>query len=404
MILTPTAAVGAPAEPLCGPAALTDPMTHATGDPHAAWAWMRAHAPVYRHGAGDLPAFWSLTRHEDIRAVYRDTDTFSSSRGVLIRPAKAGDDPGGGLTLALSDASRHKQLRALMADWFNTRAVRALDGYVRAATRTVLDRTTGEPECDFATDVAGRLSLSVISHILGVPDEDHEDLYRWTNEAFEAHTSLVAHPDIVGYFMELLYRRMEDPAGDLLSALVHGTVDGELLSEEEAVLNCENLIGATENGRLALIGGMKAFLDHPEQWERLRAAGGLLPGAIEEVLRWTSSATHSMRVAVRACEIRGQQIEAGDRVVLWLPSANRDEAVFDDPYRFDVARTPNRHIALAAGAHFCIGSTLARAEMRVLFSELLGSNVVIEPTGSARALRSIAVNGPESLPVRITAR
>ncbi|GAA2688094.1 cytochrome P450 [Streptomyces lunalinharesii] len=389
--------------PTIGPATLTDPETHATSDPHALWTWMRAHAPVHWHPATDLPAFWSLTRHADIRAVYRDTSTFSSARGVLLRPAKAGDDPGGGLTLALTDAPRHKQLRVLIADWFNTRAVRALEGYVRSATRAVLDRTTGTPGCDFATDVAGRLSLSVISHILGVPDEDHEDLYRWTNEAFEAHSSLVAHPDIVGYFMELLYRRMEKPAGDLLSALVHGTVDGELLTEEEAVLNCENLIGATENGRLALIGGMKAFLDHPDQWQRLRDDRSLLPSAIEEILRWTSSATHSMRVAVRPCEIRGRRIEAGDRVVLWLPSANRDEAMFIDPYRFDVSRSPNRHIALAAGEHFCIGSTLARAEMRILFSELLDSMNAIEPVGPARALRSIAVNGPESLPVRMTA-
>lgn len=383
------------------PALLTDPGLHACGDPHAVWQWMRAHAPVHRHEAAELPAFWSLTRHEDIRSVYRDAAAFSSARGVLLR---SGDDPGGGMTLALTDAPRHKQLRGLMADWFNTRAVRGLEGYIRAATRSVLGRAVELGTCDFADDVAGRLSLSVICHILGIPERDHEDLYRWTNEAFEAHTSLVSHPMLVEYFMELLYQRMEEPTDDLVSALVNGTVDGELLTEEEAVFNCENLIGATENGRLALIGGMQAFLEHPDQWQRLAADRSLMPGAIEEILRWTSSATHSMRVATRSVEIRGTRIEAGDRVVLWLPSANRDEDVFTDPYLFDIARSPNRHIALAAGEHFCIGSTLARAEMRVLFTELLDTVGRIEQSGPVRRLRSIEVGGPESMPVRLTAK
>ncbi|MGW0760997.1 cytochrome P450 [Streptomyces sp. NPDC002814] len=388
---------------LVSPAQLTDPELHTTDDAHALWQWMRANAPVHRQPAAELPEFWSLTRYEDIRTVYRDAATFTSTRGVLLRPAHLGDDPGGGLTLALTDAPRHKQLRGLMAEWFNTRAVRGLEGYVRAATRTVLARAVDLGECDFAHDVAGRLSLSVICHILGVPDRDHEDLYRWTNQAFDAHISLVSHPQLMEYFMEMLYLRMEQPTDDLVSALVNGTVDGELLTEEEAVLNCENLIGATENGRLALIGGMQAFLEHPDQWARLGEDRRLLPGAIEEILRWTSSATHSMRVATRPCDIRGTRIGPGDRVVLWLPSANRDEEVFHDPYRFDIARTPNRHIALASGEHFCIGSTLARAEMHVLFTELLDSVRRIDQNGPVRRLRSIAVNGPESLPVRITA-
>ncbi|PSJ30350.1 cytochrome P450 [Streptosporangium nondiastaticum] len=383
------------------PAGLTDPGLHAHGDPHAVWRWMRAHDPVHRHQEAELPAFWSLTRHEDIRSVYRDAAGFSSARGVLLR---SGDDPGGGMTLALSDAPRHRQLRGLMADWFHTRAVRGLEGYVRAATRSVLGRALELGECDFAHDVAGRLSLSVICHILGIPERDHEDLYRWTNEAFEAHRSLVSHPLLVEYFMELLYQRMEEPTDDLVSSLVNGTVDGELLTEEEAVFNCENLIGATENGRLALIGGMQAFLEHPDQWQRLADDRSLMPGAVEEVLRWTSSATHSMRVATRPHEIRGARIEAGDRVVLWLPSGNRDEEVFTDPYRFDVSRSPNRHIALATGEHVCIGGTLARAEMRVLFTELLDGVGRIEQSGPVRRLRSIEVNGPESLPVRLTAK
>ena len=382
---------------------IADPELHVGGDPHELWRWMREFSPVHRHEAGELPAFWSLTRYEDIRAVYRDPATFSSARGVLLRPARLGDDPGGGLTLALSDPPRHKELRSLMADWFSTRAVRGLEDSIRAAARTAVARALDRGGCDFV-HLAGRFSHSVICGIIGIPEEDHEDVYRWCEEAFSAHTSLAAHPQLMEYFMELLYDRMAEPADDLVSALVNGTVHGELLTEHEVLLNCENLIGATENGRLALIGGMLAFLQHPGQWHRLRQDRELLPGAVEEIVRWTSSATHSMRTATRPCTVRGQRVEAGDRVVLWLPSANRDEDVFEDPYRFDIARRPNRHIALASGEHFCIGSTLARAEMRALFTELLDATDAIEQAGPVTRVRSNAVNGPAALPVRMTAK
>jgi cytochrome P450 len=382
---------------------IADPELRVSGDPHTLWRWMREFSPVHRHEAAELPAFWSLTKYEDIRTVYRDPGGFSSARGVLLRPARLGDDPGGGLTLALSDPPRHKDLRSLMADWFSTRAVRVLEDSIRAAARTAVARALDEGGCDFV-HLAGRFSHSVICGIIGVPGPDHEDVYRWCEEAFSTHTSLASHPQLMEYFMELLYDRMAEPADDLVSALVNGTVRGELLSEHEVLLNCENLIGATENGRLALIGGMLAFLQHPDQWHRLRRERELLPGAVEEVVRWTSSATHSMRTATRPRVVRGERIEAGDRVVLWLPSANRDEDVFEDPYRFDIARRPNRHIALASGEHFCIGSTLARAEMRALFTELLDSTDVIEQAGPVTRVRSNAVSGPAVLPVRLTSR
>lgn len=386
------------------PADLLDPELHATGDPHALWRWMRSHEPVYRHSSADLPAFWSLTRYADIRAVYQDPMAFSSAHGVLLRPARLGEDPGGGLTLALTDPPRHKQLRSLLADWFHTRAVRALEGYIQASAQAVLARAVELGTCDFVHDVAGRLSLYVICRILGVPEKDHERIYLWTEQAFQAHTSLASQPELMGYLMQLIYERMENPADDLVSSLVNGTIEGELLTEEEILLNCENIIGATENGRLALIGGMLALLEHPEQWRRLCADRSLLPGATEEILRWTSSATHSMRTATRPYVIRGRRVEAGDRVVLWLPSANRDEDVFSDPYRFDIQRAPNRHIALAVGEHFCIGSSLARMEMRVLFSELIDTVRRIEQNGTVTRLSSLAVNGPECLPVRMVGR
>ncbi|MER8028874.1 cytochrome P450 [Streptomyces bauhiniae] len=390
-------------DPVGRPGLLTDPALHATGDPHAIWRWMRAHSPVHRHEAGELPAFWSLTRYEDIRAVYRDPATFSSAHGVLLRPLALGEDPGAGQTLALTDPPRHKQLRALMADWFNTRAVRELEGFMRDAVRDTLALGVERGACDAVDDVAARISMYTIARIIGVPREDQESLFQWANECFLAHRSLAAHHGFMGYFIDLMDRRTAEPTDDLMSSLAHGTVDGEPLTEEEILLNCENLVGATENGRLALAAGLLALLEHPAELARLRADRALLPSAGEEILRWTSSATHSMRTATRPVEIGGHRIEAGDKVVVWVPSGNRDETVFTDPYRFDVGRTPNRHLALAAGEHFCIGSTLARVQLRLLLTELLDSGIELEQAGPAVRLSSIHVAGPESVPLRVRA-
>jgi len=286
--------------------------------------------------------------------------------------------------------------------------VRALEDAMRGAVRDVVARAVELGECDFVTDVAARLPLYVICRLMGVPAHEQEMLFALTSRAFGAgrpEDRSIAHQEIMGYFVELMYRRMDEPADDLVSALVNGEVDGELLSEEDVLLNCDNLlVGGTENVRLAVSGGMSTFLDRPGDWERLRADRGLMPGAVEEVLRWTSSATHILRTVTEPVELGGRLLAEGDRVVLWTPSANRDERYFTDPDVFDLTRRPNRHLALGAGEHFCLGAMMTRTEMRILFEELLGSVRAIERTGPEVPVRSIVVNGLESLPVRMTAR
>ncbi|MET8969927.1 cytochrome P450 [Streptomyces hydrogenans] len=389
-------------------ARLVDPELYATGDPYPIWRWMRDHDPVHRHEAGEYPGFWSVTRYDDVRAVYQDARVFSSARGILLRPRAHGEDPGGGRTLALTDPPRHKALRSLVADWFTTRSVRALEDAMRGAVRDVVARAVELGECDFVTDVAARLPLYVICRLMGVPAHEQEMLFALTSRAFGAgrpEDRSIAHQEIMGYFVELMYRRMDEPADDLVSALVNGEVDGELLSEEDVLLNCDNLlVGGTENVRLAVSGGMSTFLDRPGDWERLRADRGLMPAAVEEVLRWTSSATHILRTVTEPVRLGGRLLAEGDRVVLWTPSANRDERYFTDPDAFDLTRRPNRHLALGAGEHFCLGAMMTRTEMRILFEELLGSVRTIERTGPEVPVRSIVVNGLESLPVRMTAR
>ncbi|WP_330333156.1 cytochrome P450 [Streptomyces sp. NBC_00536] len=385
---------------------LVDPGLYAHGDPFVQWRWLRANDPVYWHPPTELPGFWALTRYEDIRTAYRDAETFSSARGILLRPAEHGADPGGGRTLALTDAPRHRQLRGLVDEWFSVRSIRALEHEMSDITKNIVDKALAQGSCDFVSDVAARVPLYVICKMMGVPESDWEYLYDLTSQAFAAGDPLerrFAHLNILGYFEELQAEKAARPGDDLVSVLATGSVDGERLSPDDVILNCDNLlVGGTENTRIAAAGGMLAFLEHPDQWQQLADDPALLPSAVEEVMRWTSTATHILRTATRRTEIHGKTIEAGDPVVFWLPSANRDETVFDSPDTFTIARKPNRHLALGFGEHFCLGSMLARVELRLLYGELLDRKVRVEADGAATLLDSIVVNGPEKLPVKLT--
>jgi len=385
---------------------LTDPKLYSDGDPYAVWQWLRANDPVRWHPPMDLPGFWILTKYDDVRAVYRDPATFSSAGGIILRPEDHGNDPGGGRTLALTDPPRHRQLRAVVDDWFVLRSVRVLEAEMRDAAREVVMRAVEREICDFVTEVAARVPLYVICKMMGVPKEDWEYLFSLTNKAFgasDAMTRSLAHLEILEYFEILLTSRAKSPADDLVSSLVTAKIDGIKLTPDELILNCDNLlVGGTENTRIAAAGGMLAFLRHPAEWQALAATPALLDSAVEEVLRWTSTATHIMRTATRPVVIRDCHIEAGDRVTLWNPSANRDESVFAEADQFSVRRKPNRHLALGAGEHFCLGGTLARAELRLLYDELLRNTARIELDDVPVLLGSIVVNGPERLPVRLT--
>jgi cytochrome P450 len=387
---------------------LTDPELYSAGDPYAVWRWLRAKDPVRWHPPTDLPGFWILTRYADVRDVYRDPATFSSARGILLRPEKHGDDPGGGRTLALTDPPRHRRIRAIVEDWFTLRSVRGLETEIREVARRVVTQVLDREQCDFVSDIASRIPLYVICKMMGVPEEDWEYIFASTNMAFGAPDPLtrrIAHLDIMQYFEDLLEARLESPADDLVSALITAETDEGKLTREDILLNCDNLlVGGTENTRIAASGGMQAFLENPGAWQAVAEDAAILPSAVEEVLRWTSTATHIMRTATRPVVLHGRRIEAGDPVTLWNPSANRDESVFADPDIFDVHRKPNRHLALGAGEHFCLGSTLARAELRLLYEQLVCATERVELAGPPARLSSIVVNGPEYLPVRLIPR
>jgi cytochrome P450 len=289
-----------------------------------------------------------------------------------------------------------------MANRFTERAVRGRVDSIRGRVRALLQEAYAKQQCDFCSDVAERLTFFVACDLLGVPESEQQMVFTWVHEAFSAGTSLAAHRECLLYLATLIESRRETPSDDLLTHFVHVTKsNGEQeLSTLEVILNCENLLGATENAGLSIAGALAAFLDHPDQWDLLRTDPAMMPTAIQELFRWTSSATHSVRTAMARTKLGDTEILPGDRVTTWLPSANRDEQVFSNPDQFDIRRQPNRHMALGLGEHICIGGSLARLEMELVLTELMGSGVRIERDGRAVPARSIAVNGPAILPIR----
>lgn len=385
-------------------ALLVDPRAHADGRVDAVFQQLRAELPVSRCEPPDFPAFWSVVCYDDVRSVYADPTAFGSTGGVLLRPSALGGDPGGGLTLALSDPPRHGALRGLLTPLFDERHARSLHDTMRRDVRSVLRRAADQGEVDLAHEIGQRLSSLQIARLLGVPEVDLEQVCCWIGESFAAGRPMTSHQALASYVIDMIYDRMERPLFDVIGRLVDGEPEGEPLSETEILLNVENILGASENAGLSLAAGFLGLLEHPSELSRLREDPRWVQPACEEVLRWASSASHSMRTARHDTVLSGVPIRKGDLVVVWVRSANRDDTVFESPRSFKIDRSPNRHLALGTGEHVCIGQSVARHQMRVVLESLRTEVASIEATGEVRWIESIAVSGPAELPVRIRMR
>lgn len=390
---------------------LADPDLYAHGDPDAVWAELRERDPVHRTVRADGSRFWSVTRHADAIAVYRDPALFTSERGMVLG---VDADPAAGRMLVVTDPPRHTALRAVLADAFTPRVLRGLESRVHGLVGDLLGRAVDAGEVEFVDAVAARLPVAVVCDLLGLPATDHDWMYHLTSTAFGGGDPGLdagavspaeradAYGEIFAYYTELARERRARPGDDLVSALVHGEVDGAALDVEEVLLNCTNLvIGGNETTRHAASGGLLALIADPEQWRALRARPELLPRAVEEVLRWTTPGMHVLRTSTADTELAGTPVAAGDRVVVWNAAANRDPRVFADPERFQVDRTPNRHLALGYGPHFCLGANLARMELRALFGDLLRRVGAVELTGPVERVPSAVLRGLRRLPVAL---
>ncbi|MFY1634825.1 cytochrome P450 [Solwaraspora sp. WMMB335] len=387
---------------------LCDPELYQQGNPEDLWRRMHAAGPVHE-GVFEGRRFHAVVSHTLISRVLKDSKGFSSEGGMRLDQNPAATSLAAGKMLIITDPPRHGRIRQIMNSVFTPRMVARVEHNMRATAVDIVDRAIEEGECDF-TNVAARLPLSVICDMLGVPPEDWDFMLDRTMVAFGSDGAdelamAEAHADILSYYEDLIRRRRREPRDDVVTALVNGVIDGTELTDEEIFLNCDGLIsGGNETTRHATVGGFLAMLDNPDQWAMLRDDPGLLPGAVQEILRFASPAMHVLRTAVTPTRIGEHALDPGDPVALWLSAGNRDPRVFVNPDRFDITRSPNPHVAFSTGAHYCLGSALARTELTVLFEELLRRVGGAELVGAPQRTRSILIWGYDSVVVRLVTR
>jgi cholest-4-en-3-one 26-monooxygenase len=397
------------------PITLDDPGVYERrGIPHDQLAWLRVHAPVYWHppGFGDgWPGFWAITKHADIEYISRHPETFSSERRLAVFYELANEDIVSQRHMLLHmDPPRHTRLRGLVNRGFTPRLIGRLEKHIREVCNDLLDGVTPRGEADFVRDIAAPLPLYVICELLGAPVGDRHDLFRLASVSRGADDP-VAQPqgdpraagvEMYRYIHELVARRRAEPQDDILTQLLSNDGNGAALTADEIDMFVVLLIIAgSETTRNAASGGMLAFFEHPDQWQRLLGDRTLAATAAEEIVRWTSPVNQFRRTATCDTEIRGQRIAEGDKVVVFYSSANRDEEVFTDPFRFDIGRDPNPHLGYGGGGpHFCLGRHLAALELRVLLDTLRGRIPGIQAAGEATRLPSMFTPGIRQLPVR----
>ncbi|WP_367140668.1 MULTISPECIES: cytochrome P450 [Streptomyces] len=393
---------------------LTDPETFLAPDAELVRMWrrFRSASPVHWHEVEGraVPGFWVLSRYRDVMGVYRDNKRFTSEYGNVLATLLQGGDSAAGKMLAVTDGQRHRELRNLMLKAFAPRVLEPVVTAVRERTDRLVRSAVEAGDCDFAKDVADHIPMATIADLLGVPAGDRDDLLVLTKEALSTEDeggsvdeAIVARNELLFYFAELAATRRKDPREDVLSILTTSTINGEPLTEQEIIFNCYSIIiGGDETSRLSMISGMRALMEHPQQWRRLKSGDVTVDSAVEEVLRWVSPAMHFGRRLREDVEIGGRLLRAGDVVTLWNSSANYDEDLFADPASFDLSRTPNKHLAFGYGPHFCPGAYLGRAEIAALLAALRTHVAEAVPNDPARPIHSNFLHGYSSLPVSLS--
>ncbi len=391
---------------------LHDHRSYAGSQPHAAFDWLRANDPVHWHAepADEGPGFWAVTRYDDVREVGRDPERFSSSPTIMIADPSDDTAMGDHVMMLMSDPPVHTHMRRLLSREFTPRSARLLAPRVaELATQivdTVIDRGTGS--CDLVTDLAGEMPSFVIADILGIPLEDGRSLYHLTEalhssrEAVGVEAQQAAFGQMFSYSQQVFADRVANPKDDLSTLLASSQINGVPTDEIDFFLWFLLLVDAGGDTTRNLVGaGMHALFEQPDQLALLRADPvGLMPSAIEELLRFVSPVIHMRRTATVDTQLAGNDIAAGDKVVMFYGAANRDPAVFDRPHELDLTRRPNPHVAFGGGGpHFCLGAHLARIEISSLLTEILTRLPDLAPSAEPTWMASNFIFGPTSLPV-----
>ncbi len=391
--------------------ALDDPASFSAGHPHGQYRWLRDNAPVWFHPEQDGPGFWAVTRYPEVLTVSRDPHTFSSwLGGIMLADADAELLAGSRLMMLYQDPPDHTRYRRLVSRSFTPRAAALWQERIEQLAVRIVDAVAPLGSCELVSQVAGEMPSLVVAELMGIPADDGRRLYHLTEVMHSADPALTdedrmgAIVEMHAYAASTAEAKLRNPGDDLASALVHAEVDGERLGPDDFnwfFLLLVNAGGDTTRNLVA--GAVEALMDHPDQLARLKADPGLMPSAVEEFLRWVSPVVHMRRTARSATVLGGQPIAEGDKVVVFYGSANRDGAVFPDPDRLDLARTPNHHLAFGGGGpHMCLGAHFARLETAALMRQIVTRMQDLEPDGPIERLPSTFIAGPRRFPVRFT--
>ena len=398
---------------------LGQPETWLRTDREGIFARLRAERPVSFQEEPEVPGFpkgpgyWAIVRHADVMQVSRDAETFISGKGSNIAdlPVEMNEFFGSMINM---DAPKHTKLRKLVNKGFTPRMVGRIDEQVREQARAIVDSIADRGECEFVGDVASRLPLQLICDMMGIPPSDHARILELTNVILgvgdpEYVTTMeglmAAGLELFQYAQAMGEDRLVRPREDITSTLMHAEVDGDRLTAQElGSFFILLVVAGNETTRNAISHGLRALTAHPDQKRAWQSDfDGIAPTAIEEIVRWATPVIHFRRTATRDVEVGGTKIREGEKVVMFYNSANRDERAIPDPYRFDVRRDPNEHVAFGAGGpHFCLGANLARREIRVMFEELFRRLPDIEASGPPEMLLSGFIHGIKRLPARFT--
>jgi len=383
----------------------------ATGHPWEQYAWLRKNAPVYWHDEPNGPGFWAITKYEDVRTISRLPKVFSSYETSVMLPDP---DPMGlyaqRLMMLNMDPPQHDRFKLLVSRGFTPKNAPLLRPKIEELARDIVDAVLAKGECDFVSEIAGRLPSGLIAELMGMPRADGERLYDLT-EIMHTNDDAIAPPEIkmnavgemLGYAQTVADLKRQNPGDDLATILVNAEIDGDHLTDEEFQWFFLLLVNAGgDTTRNLLAAGLQLLFDHPDQRTKLMGdLDGLLGSAVEEMLRYCSPVTHFKRTAMQDTIVGGQSIKAGERVVMFYGSANRDEDIFENADTFDVARHPNPHVAFGAGGpHLCLGMHVARVELAVMFRELLTRMPHIEAGGPIERMHSSFIAGVHRMPIK----
>jgi cholest-4-en-3-one 26-monooxygenase len=389
--------------------------TWGRGVPHDQFDLLRAEAPVFWHPEADDTGFWALTKHADVRAASHDCDTFSSELGGTFIPS-ADEEALVQLRLTIlnMDPPKHNRYRKLVSKGFTPRMIRMLIEEIERRAAVVIDNVCEKGEVEFVEEIAAQVPVQMICEMIGIEKELWPRIFELSNQLIGSRDDpdyqelpegpLAAAMEVYMLCDAVAADRRVNPRDDIMTALVEAEIDGERLDDAELNLFFITLIVAgNETTRNLINHAMLSLIEHPDQAQRLRDDPSLWDTAVDEMLRHGSSIHNFRRTATKDTEIRGVPIKEGDKVVLYYASANRDEEVFDDPHRFDVGRTPNDHVTFGGGGvHYCLGASLARAEIKATMRQLVDRLPDLELAGPPNRLHSDFVNGIKTMPVRFT--